>query len=163
MNCRKSERLMIRILEAPSDAPEWIPLKEHLDGCSRCKDSLQMLQFSRQLLERPATNAELGPYFMPQLLARVREARDEKELNWGLIWRYSSKLMAFSFLLLLLLVAALFYEFTGPPSESFVVVDGVMEPSFSDRTVNDLLLQTDHPQRDQVLEALLRSGGQFKR
>jgi hypothetical protein len=163
MKCRKSERLMIRLLETPGNTPEWKPVQEHLADCPHCQDTWQMLLLSRQLLEQPVTNAELGPYFMPRLLARVREIRDEKELNWGLIWRYSSKLMTFSFLLLLLLVATLFYDFTGLPSESPVVVDGFMEPSFSDRSVNDLLLQADHPQRDQVLDALLSSGGQFKR
>jgi hypothetical protein len=163
MKCRKSERAMIRLLETPNNSPEWKPLQEHLAICPRCQDSLRMLQFSRQILERPVTDAELGPYFMPRLMASVREAREEKEVNWGLVWRYSSKLMAFSFVLLLLLVGTLFYEFAGLPSESSVVVDSVMEPSFSDRSVNDLLLQTDHPQKDQVLEALLSSGGQFKR
>ena len=163
MKCRKSERLMIELLELGTDAPEWKPVKEHLAVCSRCRDSLRILQFSRQLLERPATNVDLGPYFMPRLRARIKEIQEEGEMDWSLVWRYSSKIMAFSFMILLLLVGTLFYEFTLPPSDSTTVVDGVLEPSFSDRYANVLLLQTEHPQKEQVLEALLSSEGQIKR
>ena len=163
MKCRKSERLMIELLELGTDAPEWKPLKEHLAVCSRCRDSLRILQFSRQLLERPATNVDLGPYFMPRLRARIKEIQEAGEMDWSLVWRYSSKIMAFSFMILLLLVGTLFYEFTLLPSDSTTVVDGVLEPSFSDRYANVLLLQSEHPQKEQVLEALLSSEGQIKR
>jgi hypothetical protein len=163
MRCRKCEQGMIELLDTPGNDPAWESLNEHLSGCSRCRESLRMLQFSKQLLEQPATNAEMGPYFIPRLMARIRELQEEKELDWGLVWRYSRQLVAFSSLILLLLIGTLFYELTQVSPETPIVVDSIMEPSFSDRSVNDILLQTEKPQPEQVLEALLSSGGGNKR
>jgi hypothetical protein len=163
MRCRRYEQWMVELLDTPGNDPAWESLNEHLGGCSQCRESLRMLQFSKQLLEQPANNAEMGPYFIPRLMARIREAQEENELDWGLVWRYSRQLVAVSSLILLFLTGTLFFQLTQVSPESPVVVDSIMEPSFTDRAVNDILLQTEKPQPEQVLEALLSSGGGSKR
>jgi hypothetical protein len=117
-----------------------------------------MVQLSDLLLQHKPESAELDPFFHTRLMARIHEAHQEKDLVWSAIWDFGRKLVAVSSALLLVLVGGLLYDLTTTEPDIAVIIDSDMEPSFTNGPATNLVLQSEHPQKDQILEALLTAG-----
>lgn len=163
MQCKDFEKWMIEAQEDASDETKMRQIRNHASACSACAETWRLLEVSRLLLEKGPRAPEPGPYFYPRLISQIREVRLEGDATWRLLWSFTRKLAAVSAVVLVLLMAVLFYDLATTSPELPVIVDSDLEPSFPDGPMTNLVLQSGRPRKEQVLEALMSSGGSRRR
>lgn len=160
MRCKEYERWVIKAEDHPTSEELRAKLREHAVHCPKCNDTRRLVQVSHILMEAIPHPVELGPSFYDRLMAQIRQMHRERDATWQALWSLTRKLAAVSSIILLLFLGLLLYDLRNGDAELPVLVETDMEPTFLDGSVTNLVLQTDQPRNDQVLEVLMSSGGQ---
>jgi predicted anti-sigma-YlaC factor YlaD len=74
MNCKTIKSLLPDLLLDPAAVP--VSAREHLKGCSECREELTSLQATMSMLDEWAV-PEPSPYFNTRMQARLRTAKEE--------------------------------------------------------------------------------------
>ena len=82
-DCTGMDRKLADLLLDPSAEPAVLPAKvrEHVEGCERCKGELEELRATMVLLDT-WEGPEPSPYFLSRLDARMREEREGEPAGW---------------------------------------------------------------------------------
>jgi len=87
MDCKSSERLLLRSFDGPLEDGQQAALRDHLAGCPACRAKASQYGMIRDVLKGSADPGPL-PYFRERVLARLREQERRSPVRMWLRWAH---------------------------------------------------------------------------
>jgi len=99
MDCKQTERLLLRSFDATAEDGSRAVLEEHLAGCPGCRAMASQYGLIRSVFKNSADPGPL-PYFRERVLAKLREQERVAPVRVWLTWAHAAAAFSLAALIL---------------------------------------------------------------